>query len=125
MIVNFEDLTAHLTKEEIEMSNKIIALLHEKATKENPLNTFWILKEINGKPDLFNAKEKLTGVRLRKIFNAIRSRGVAPIIGTSKGYYITNDLKEIQKQITSFDNRISAMQSAKRGLIDYSRLLHG
>ena len=52
----------------------------------------------------------LTGPRIRKIINYIRSNGMCPrLIASSNGYYVSNDRDEIDAYITSLRERASAI----------------
>lgn len=59
---------------------------------------------------------KTTGIRIRKMINHIRSSGSLPVIGTSKGYYISFDQEDIKKAIRSQEERIRQQQRAVNGM---------
>lgn len=60
---------------------------------------------------------KISGARLRKLCNLIRVAGLAPLIATSKGYYVSKDASpEIRKQIKSLEERAAAITAAANGL---------
>lgn len=104
MITNFEEITSALTSEEKSQIVVVIRILQLRK-KENPI--------------LSESLEKLTnmrGSRLRKIINLIRSLGIIPIIGTSRGYYISEDIEDINKEICSLNERAEAIQNAATGL---------
>jgi hypothetical protein len=114
MITNFETLTEELNKEELLQVDSLIEVL--KGSKR-PLKTEELIREIYLK-DLF--KPKLKPARLRKIVNAIRSNSVAPIIATRKGYFLSQEQAEIEKQIQSLDERAFAILNASNGLKAYA-----
>ena len=59
---------------------------------------------------------KLTGARLRKIVNHLRTNGILPIIATQKGYCSSYDTETIQAQIRSLKERAAGIRSAAHGL---------
>lgn len=115
MITNFETHTEELTKDEM----ILIPLLVEgfkRYTKDNPINSGTVCTNLN----MYLQKEKIdvrmTDARLRKCVNHIRKNALAPIIATSKGYYLSTDKEEIQKQIVSLIERSNSMLSCVDGL---------
>ena len=88
MITNFEEITQELTADEMVLCRQIVLGLRTK-TKDNPIKS----DEIVNKMNQANPKNKLTGARLRKIINYIRSNGILPVIATSNGYYTSNDIR--------------------------------
>jgi biotin operon repressor len=63
----------------------------------------------------------ISGLEVRKIINSARSEG-CPICSCYKGYYYSENEREIQKTIDSLNGRIGAMERAKLGL---SKCLRG
>lgn len=62
--------------------------------------------------------------RVRKIINMIRNRMIIPgLIGTSKGYYITDDPEEVQLWIDSLDGRVCAIMELIEKAKDYLHTL--
>lgn len=111
MITNFEEITQELTADEMVLCRQIVLGLRTK-TKDNPIKS----DEIVNKMNQANPKNKLTGARLRKIINYIRSNGILPVIATSNGYYTSNDKSEIQKQILSLYQRARSIETCADGL---------
>jgi len=118
MITNFEEITKDLNDDEKKLIPIIIKSL-KKYTKSNPIREPEIVKGINENKDRLNLKNKFTGVRLRKLINFIRSNAMLPVIGTSKGYYVTDDHNEVMKQIKSMKERNNQVQRAINGLEQY------
>ena len=52
---------------------------------------------------------------IRRVINSLRSKSV-PIIADSKGYFLSFNRNDIEKQIKSYECRIQAMICAKKGL---------
>lgn len=109
MITNFEDITYELTDKELKLVPLIISGLKTK-TKDNPIKEPEIVNKMKA------AGYKITGERLRKIVNYVRSNGLLPIIATSKGYYVSYDKEEISKQIKSLHQRANSILSSANGL---------
>jgi hypothetical protein len=111
MIENFEEITYELTEKEM----KILPLLingFKNYTENNPIKEPEIVKRFNER----NGDIKLSGVRLRKIVNYIRSNSLLPLIATSKGYYISYDREIILSQIKSLKQRSFSIDNCANGL---------
>lgn len=120
MITNFEDITAELTDQEIKLVQPIINGL-KKRTKNNPIKSDEMVIAMNNYCKLKNIPVNVTGVKIRKITNYIRSNGLLPVIATSSGYYISYDLVEIGKQIVSLRQRANAINNSADGLEKYAK----
>lgn len=57
----------------------------------------------------------IKGAEVRRYINQMRSLGI-PVCSDSHGYYISRDQEHVITQITSMENRISAMKNAIGGL---------
>lgn len=112
MITNFENETCPLSEDEKQFIPLIIQGLSTKS-KENPIKSDVICERLNAK---YNYGCKMTGARLRKITNFIRSEGILPIIATSNGYYCSYDKREIEEQIKSLTERAEAILNSAEGL---------
>lgn len=110
MITNFEINTYSLTDEEKVYIPLIIKGMSNK-TKNNPIKSDAICKALKD-----NFGINMTGARLRKITNFIRSEGILPIIATSNGYYCSYDQDEIRNQIQSLYERADAIRHSADGL---------
>lgn len=112
MITNFEDITTELNAQEL-LLVPVIASAFRKYTISNPIKA----------PDIcnrFNASGKysmtLTEPRLRKIVNYIRCKSIIPLIATSRGYYVSDDVDVIQSQINSLTERANSIMECVHGL---------
>lgn len=111
MITNFEDITTKLSQDEYKLVTPIIKAF-ERITKDNPIFAGQIVLAIKStRPDI-----KFDQVKLRKLVSFIRQNGMIPLIATSKGYYCSYDISEIDKQIKSLRERAMAIESAAEGL---------
>ncbi len=119
-LTNFEQITEDLTSFE----NKLMEFMMKgfaTKTKADPIKAneiiiktnAWLIKEHP------NVTQKLTEPRLRKITNHIRAFGLQPLIATSNGYYISFDKEEIEKQISSLNERARSMNQAATGLKEF------
>lgn len=111
MITNFEGVTQPLSDDERKLVPIIVEGL-KKRNKTNPIKGAQICKRINEA----NLGVTITEARLRKLTNHIRSEGILPVIATSKGYYSSYIIAEIQEQIDSLMDRALAIQNSAEGL---------
>jgi hypothetical protein len=114
MIKNFEQITKEMTQDEKKLVPIIINGLSTK-TKNNPIKGADIVSAINENKDRYGIK-LFSEPRLRKIINFIRSEGILPVMGTSNGYYCTQDRDELESQIESLTQRAEAIMSSANGL---------
>jgi hypothetical protein len=112
MVTNFETITCELDAKEKEMAGDLIMLLNRR-TISNPIMAPDIVHEMNAMGN------KISQARLRKIVNYIRTNGIAPIIATSNGYYMSDSIEEIRKQVRSLRERASSIMDAANGLEKY------
>jgi len=110
MINGFELETAPLNDDEKALVPVIIKGLYERKDSSLAIKGALICKRVSAN------YSKLTEPRLRKITNFLRSEKILPVIATSKGYYISYDKEEIQKQIDSLTQRKEAIENAINGL---------
>jgi hypothetical protein len=59
---------------------------------------------------------KINGARLRKMINHMRCNSTLPIISTSKGYYVSYEVEDINEMIISLSQRAEAIEAAANGL---------
>lgn len=107
MITNFEEITKELTEAEMQILEPLKDVL-SKTNKKCPYLTDTILWQLS--------EYKVTGVRLRKLVNYIRVNRLLPLIATSKGYYLSWDNEEIEREIKSLRERAGAINKAADGL---------
>ncbi len=110
MIENFEEETLDLNNDEKKLAQ--IVLNRFKicyASEENCIKQEVIIKRMREK------KFNITGPRLRKIFNYLRSKG-HPLIATSKGCWYSTKASEIESQIRSLKDRRRALEGPINGL---------
>jgi hypothetical protein len=115
MITGFEEHTSELTAEEMEILNIVIHGFRQYK-KTNPIKSELIVTRMNQYLQLHGYKIKMTGPRLRKMVNYIRSNGLIPLIANSQGYFTSDCKQTIIEQITSLQERANSIENAVQGL---------
>lgn len=118
MVTNFEEYTAPLTEDEKKLLVVIMAGLERRGIK-NPIVSRDIMAGVNCRLGEYGVKRKLTEARLRKIVNHIRANSLQPLMGTTRGYYLSDDPTEIRRQIQSLRDRMNAIDHAAKGLEEF------
>lgn len=111
MVANFTEQTKPLT--ELQLKNVEILLSCLKNTSQKRQIPSYVLVE------LINSKLESNFVSnrtIRKLVNYIRCSGIAAVIGTSRGYYLSTDVKEISEQIKSLTERANSLFDCVYGL---------
>jgi len=113
MITGFEEETAPLTEyEERELLPVMIDGLSKKIGKENAVTSSTIIRRLKEKG------LKIDGARVRKLINHIRRHDLVPLLcGSSKGYWIEHNEKEINKYIRSLHERIEAISAVRNAMV--------
>lgn len=107
MLPGFEDITFSLTESEMQWAVQIANGLSKRIGPENAITSDEIIKSYLEKRSV-----KLTGPRIRKIVNYIRMHDMVPcLVASSKGYYVTNDPKDLQRYAASLTGRAQAIQA--------------
>lgn len=115
MITNLEEITEELTKEEIQLLKPLIKGFSTHGVN-NPIKTKEIILGMNHYTEMKGLKIKMTGARLRKMVNFIRVNGLLPVIGTSRGYYVSYNKAELAMAIDSLEERARSISNAAIGL---------
>jgi hypothetical protein len=115
MITGFEEHTSELTAEEMEILNIVIHGFRQYK-KTNPIKSELIVTRMNQYLQNNGYKIKMTGVRLRKMVNYIRSNSLIPLIANSQGYFTSDCKQTILEQITSLQERANSIENAVQGL---------
>ena len=114
-VTNFEEFTHELTSEEMEIL-PIVVHGFRNYKKANPIKSELIVTRLNEYLLARGYKIKMTGVRLRKIVNYIRTNGIIPLIATSNGYFTSDCKQTIQEQIQSLQERANSIERCATGL---------
>jgi hypothetical protein len=115
MITGFEEHTSELTAEEMEILNIVIHGFRQYK-KNNPIKSELIVTRMNQYLQLHGYKIKMTGPRLRKMVNYIRTNGLIPLIANSQGYFTSDCKQTILEQIQSLQERANSIENAVQGL---------
>lgn len=83
----------------------ILTILKESHRSEENAIRSYELSELTG----------LKGVEIREEINRLRREG-HPICSSNKGYYYTNNIKEIFRTIDNLSSRVNSMSEAILGL---------
>lgn len=108
--------------------NVILPILIKVLKKTSPLKTIKAPKIVEGMNNIRirdgKFKQVFTETMLRRMSNHIRSYGILPLIANNDGYYISSDIRDIDEQIKSFEDRIAGMNCAIKGLKEYKSMLY-
>jgi hypothetical protein len=114
-VTNFEEFTNELTSEEMEILNIVIHGFRQYK-KNNPIKSELIVTRMNQYLQYNEYKIKMTGPRLRKMVNYIRTNGLIPLVANSNGYFTTDCKKTIEEQINSLNQRANSIKNCAIGL---------
>jgi catalase (peroxidase I) len=117
-ITNFENYTHELTDQELEIL-PIIIHGFRAYKKNNPIKAQLIVTRMNEFLTDRGYKIRLTGPRLRKLVNYIRSNSLIPLIATSQGYFTTDCKETIENQIKSLYERANSIERCANGLKEF------
>ena len=107
MITNFEEVTEGLSHVEVTVIlPKVIELLKYRQGKDNAITN----KKMR---NLLSAMgHDVHPAQIRKMINQIRLKGlVNNLLASAKGYYVSNDKKEIGKYVSSLRERAAAINA--------------
>ena len=114
MLHGFENETKDLTEDELSLVPLLVGTLKYKVGVKNAITNKLLIRFLaaytgeNGKP--INISE----ARIRKIINHIRMHDMIPgLLASSKGYYVSNDPKEIEGYIQSLKGRENAIKGIR------------
>jgi len=115
MLRGFERETHELTDLEMDKVKPIIKGLEAKIGKEKAITGSKICEAMD-----------LSGPRLRKIINHIRIYNLVPALcGSSKGYYVAENLEELNDYLISLKQRISAQIEVLHSLEKQDQIFGG
>ncbi len=111
-LLRFEPETTKLTEYELKLVPIVVNILKSRLGRENAITN----------NNLVNRMSKLgfssvTPERMRKLINHIRIYDLLDcLVASSKGYYISNDEKEISEYIDSLRGREEAIRAVRLAL---------
>lgn len=119
MIEGFERETHDLNSFELSLLPTFIAGFAGKRGKDKAVTNKEIIERLKTRNIVVGE------ARVRKIINHIRNRGlVEGLVASSIGYYISEDVEEIDRYIESLSSRESAIRTVKESFMAYSRRLN-
>jgi hypothetical protein len=104
MVIGFEELTAHLSEEEIKVAKALAIKLASLKGPEQAMNNRQL------RDYLWEIGVYTSAVRIRRMINYIRVHGlVSNVIASSHGYYVARDWEEVERYVASLRQRASAI----------------
>jgi hypothetical protein len=104
MLPGFEDITADLTQEELDLVPVFVKGFSDKIGEAKAITAFEICKALRDR--------KISGARVRKIVNYIRmNKLVHNLVASSKGYYIETDPAKLAEYRRSLKLRARAINA--------------
>jgi hypothetical protein len=108
MLKNFESVTHELTPFELECVEYLGQWFMANTGKKNAVKNADIAKMIEKKFD-----KKIHDSRVRKVVQALRTNGLPNLIASGKGYFYTEDIKEIEEWVISLKQRELAIRTIR------------
>jgi hypothetical protein len=109
-----------LSNEELNVILPMLIKLFKKTFPGRSITAPEIVKGMNRKRiEDGKFKSVFTEAMLRRLTNHIRTNGILPLIADIKGYYLSDNITDIDAQIQSLEDRIEGMRSAIDGLKGY------
>jgi uncharacterized protein YbbC (DUF1343 family) len=108
MLKNFESVTHELNQFELECVEFIGQWFMANMGKKNAVKNADIAKMIEKKFD-----KKIHDSRVRKVVQALRTNGLPNLIASGKGYFYTEDIKEIEEWVISLKQRELAIRTIR------------
>ena len=112
MLKGFEQHTSKMTEAEIQLAHQLIPAF-KKRNSNNPILASEICRLVNEK---MNLDFKLSEVRLRRIINYYRINSILPVLSNKNGYYVSENVNEIEECIDSLTQRAIAILDTTFGL---------
>lgn len=104
MVIGFEDLTAHLSEDEIKVAE---ALAEKLATLKGPEQA---MNNRQLRDYLWSIGVYTSAVRMRRMINYIRINSlVRNLVASSRGYYVAEKWEEVERYVSSLRQRASAI----------------
>ena len=108
MLKNFESVTHELNQFELECVEFLGQWFMANTGKKNAIKNADIAKMIEKKFD-----KKIHDSRVRKVVQALRTNGLPNLIASGKGYFYTEDTKEIEDWVISLKQRELAIRTIR------------
>ena len=108
MLKNFESITHELNSFELECVEYLGQWFMANTGKKNAVKNANIADMIEKKFD-----KKIHDSRVRKVVQALRTNGLPNLIASGKGYFYTEDIKEIEDWVISLKQRELAIRTIR------------
>lgn len=109
MIEGFEKYTYELTDQEKEILPGMVEGLKRKIGSNNAITNKSICDAYK------KIGKKIDPPRVRKLIHYIRINGLVPrLVASSKGYYVANNKEDLNRYITSLEQREAAIKSIRK-----------
>jgi hypothetical protein len=108
MLKNFESVTHELTPFELECVEFLGQWFMANTGKKNAVKNDAIGKIIEKK-----FAKKISQPRVRKVIQALRTNGLPNLIASGKGYFYTEDIKEVEEWVISLKQRELAIRTIR------------
>lgn len=108
MLKNFENITIELNSFEMVCANTLIEWFKNNKGKENTIKNEQISGIIESQ-----FQRGLKSSRIRKIIQYVRMNAHPNLIATSKGYYCSEDIEDIESWIKSLKQREAAIRAIR------------
>jgi hypothetical protein len=108
MLKNFESITHELNSFELECVEYLGQWFMANTGKKNAVKNANIADMIEKKFD-----KKIHESRVRKVVQALRTNGLPNLIASGKGYFYTEDIKEIEDWVISLKQRELAIRTIR------------
>ena len=111
-LLRFEPETTKLTEYELKLVPIVVNILKSKMGRENAITNKHLVNRMNTL-----GFSSMTPERVRKLINHIRIYDLLDcLVASSKGYYISNDEKEMSDYIDSLRGREEAIRAVRLAL---------
>jgi hypothetical protein len=114
MLIGFEKETHDLTADELSLVPLLVGTLQYKVGVKAAVTNTMLCNFLRACTGEDNKPIKVTDVRMRKLINHIRMKDLVPgLLASSKGYYVSNDPKEVKEYIQSLQGRENAIKGIR------------
>jgi hypothetical protein len=119
MIAGFEDITFKLTESEMKLVPEIAICLSRRVGVINAISNAQIAEAYKQKRSII-----IPGPRIRKIISYIFMKEMVPgLVATSKGYYVSTSITELQRYDKSLEGRENAIHARRVKVQEYIKSL--
>lgn len=108
MLKNFESITNELNQFELECVEYLGQWFMANKGRQNAVKNADISKMIEHK-----FGRKILSARVRKVVQALRINGLPNLIASGKGYFYTDDIKEVEDWVISLKQRELAIRTIR------------